>query len=58
MKTRVLLFVACLVGGFVFITSRASPLANRLWTVFVVEAIAWSGPETGSNRRVEFGRAE
>jgi S1-C subfamily serine protease len=45
MKTRVLLFVACLVGGFVFITSRANPLADRLMEPFRGRAIAWSGPE-------------
>ena len=46
MKTRILLLVTLLVGGFVFVTSRGNPAVDRFLEPIRGRAIAWSGPES------------
>src|SRR5436190_7962896 len=45
MKMRVLLLATCLIGGFIFVTSRGNPLVDRLLDPIRGRAVAWSGPE-------------
>jgi S1-C subfamily serine protease len=44
MKLRVLLLATCLIGGFIFITSRGNPVLDRLLDPIRGRAVAWSGP--------------
>lgn len=46
MKLRVLLLATCLIGGFIFITSRGNPIVDRLLGPIRGRAVAWSGPES------------
>jgi S1-C subfamily serine protease len=45
MKTRVLVFAALLVSGFIFVTSQGNALMQRLLGPGKAHGVAWSGPD-------------